>query len=228
MKKLVLLALAAVSAVLFALPAVASAGEWEVDPAGVTFTAVNSGITVLTTSNNETVTCTGSSGSGAYNATSKTTGTIELSFTGCTESVFGSSCSNTATAGKITTTTVTFTNEYVTDNKTSPGVTLKGTGAEEHFATFTCASGGVEIKVTGTVMGQLEANECGTTSTTHKLEFNSISHGVQEHTKVTGTGTSIYDLSARVKTIFGTNTYTASQDGTGILTFSQAATVTCV
>jgi len=226
MKRLTILALAAVSAVLFALPAVASAGEWEVDPAGVTFTAVNSGNTVLKTSNNETLACTGSSAIGAYNAASHTTGTIELSFTGCTESVFGTSCSNTTTAGKITTTTVTFTNEYVTDNKTSPGITIKGTGAEEHFATFTCG-GGYEIKATGTVMGKFEANECGTTSTTHKLEFKSTAHGIQEHKQITGTGT-IYDLSATVKNIFGTNTYTTSQDGTDILTFGSAATVTCV
>jgi len=211
MKKLVLLALGAVSAVMFALPAVASAGEWEVDPAGVTFTpGSNSGLnSVLTTNNNETVTCEGSTGSGAYNALSHTTGTIELTFTGCRESIFGTTCSNTTTAGRITTTKATLTNEYLTDDKKTPGVTIKGTGTEEHLATFTCDFGGVKLKVTGTVMGAFEANECGTNSTVHKLEFNSPTHGNQQYKQITGTGTN-YDLTSEVNILGTVNNRTLS------------------
>jgi len=227
MKKLVLLALAAASVAMFALPAVASAGEWVLDPAGAAFTASSNGPTTLTTNNNETVNCTGSTGSGKYNAGSGTTGTVELTFTGCTESIFGTSCSNTATAGTITTTSnLAFTNVYLSDNKETPGTTIAGVGAEKHFATFTCAGGSVKIVVTGSLLGHSEA-PCKTVSKELKNTFESTAHGVQKYMKVTGTEAA-EDLTAKV-TIFGaTNTRTASQDGTGILKFNEAATITCV
>jgi hypothetical protein len=233
MKKLVLLALAAVSAVMLVVPALASAGEWEMDPAGWAFNITSVGNTVLKTNNNETVTCTSSTGSGAYNAGSKTTGTIQLLFHGCKESIFGTSCSSEGQAsGTIATTAgLTFTNVYLKPVKTTPGVTIRGIGAEEHFATFTCAGGSVKIKVTGTILGDSE-NGCNSAAEEQKIVFESIEHGVQRYTRVTEDVTNpIEDLTADV-TIFGaTNLRTASQDGTGILKSKIAgekATITCV
>jgi len=217
MKKLVLLAVAAVIAALFALPAVASAAEWEMDPAGWAFNATSVGATALKTNNNETVNCTGSTGSGAYNAGSKTEGTIELTFTGCTDSIFGGKC-NTAgqAAGTITTTpALIFKNAYLEDNKLKPGITIKGTGVEEHFVSFECAGGLFKAKVTGTVLGEVEG-ACASESEEQKIKFESVTHGNQKWNQDTKTG-AIEDLTTAV-TVFGaTNNRTSSQDGTGIL-----------
>ena len=222
-KKIMLLALTAVSAVMFALPAVASAGEWEMTPAGGAFTVANVGNTVLTTSNNETLTCTKVTGSGSYNAGSATTGTVEMTFHSCTTVVLGFKVNCTSSGqptGTVTTTTVTFTNIYLEDDKTLPGVKLTGAGANEHFATFSC--GGVNIVVTGSVIGESES-KCGTAAKEHKLNFESTAHGTQKWKQNTTTG-AITDLTATV----GGSPRTASQDGTGILTFANTETVTCV
>ena len=223
-KKIMLLALTAVSAVMFALPAVASAGEWEMVPGGKAFTVDNVGNTVLTTNNNETVTCTKVAGTGTYNTApvSTTTGTVEMTFTGCTTIIFGFTvnCTTSGLAtGTITTTTVGFTNIYLTDAKTTPGVKLTGAGADEHFATFTC--GGVKIVVSGSVIGESESI-CNHETKEHKLKFESTAHGIQQWKQNTLTGPET-DLTATV----GGTAHTASQDGTGKLTFNQNEKVVC-
>jgi hypothetical protein len=231
MKKLVLLAVVAATTALFALPAAASAAEWEMDPAGWAFNSTAVGNTVLKTNNNETVTCTGSTGSGAYNAGSKTEGTLQLKFTTCTESVFGGKCSTAGQPeGTITTTAaLIFKNAYLEDNKLKPGITIRGTGAEEHFVSFECAGGLFKAKVTGTVLGETEG-ACNLESEEQKVNFVATSHGVQKWNQDTKTG-AIEDLTTAVTVFGGTTNRTSSQDGTGILKSKVAgekAKITCV
>lgn len=222
-KKIMLLALTTVSAALFALPAAASAGEWEMTPAGGAFTVHSVGNTVLTTHNNETITCTTVTGGDSYNMGSTTTGTIGLTFHGCTTTVLGFKVNCTGAGeptGTTKTTTLTFTNIYLTDSKTTPGIKITGAGANEHFDTFKC--GGVEVVVTGSLIGQLES-PCGTASKEHKLLFESTAHGTQKWMQNTLTGPNT-DLTATI----GGTPRTASLDGTWILTFAQIETVRCV
>jgi hypothetical protein len=80
-KKMIVLALAAVSAALFAMPAVASAQSWHLDTT-TTFSVSGAGGT-LTSTAGLTITCAGTSGSGTFSTT--TEGTVSLLFSGCKE-----------------------------------------------------------------------------------------------------------------------------------------------
>jgi hypothetical protein len=223
-KKMMLLALAAVSAVMFALPAVASAGEWKIDPAGVGF-KIAGGEAKLSTSGGRTVICTSNSGEGSYDAGSQTTGTISLIFHGCTSA--GTACTTTGqTSGTIISTPkLPFHNVYLGDGKTTPGTLITGTGETKHLAEFKCGFGLVSITVTGSVLGHGEEGCDETEQEKRKVNFESPSHGVQKFTTVTNTGPTVYDLHSLVN---GT-VETSAQSGTGTLTFIGSKTkVTCV
>jgi hypothetical protein len=222
--KTILLALAAVSVAMFALPAMASAGTWSLDPAGTPITTSSVGNTVLTNNNNETVTCTSSTGAGSYNAGSTTDGTITFKFHNCTSA--GIACTTAGQpSGTIVTTLATFKNVYLEPGPHNPGVTIKGNGATEHFATFKCGFGLVTIVVTGTLLGEIEeaSTKCNVATKKLPLTFVSTAHGVQKWTRVTTAG-AIEDLTA---TVNGT-ARTASQDGTGFVETAANVTPTCV
>jgi hypothetical protein len=230
--KMILLALAAVSAVMFALPAVASAGEWEITKPE-NFTA-KAGVTTLTQdpiSAGESVsevTCTASNTTGKY--TTKTTAEeVTITFTGCTApSPFGGTVNCTSAgqaAGTIKTTDLTAHNIMIDPTPNAiAGVLI--TPAAGHFATFNC--GGIfEVKVNGNgVIGEVE-KKCGESITTSGLNFESSATGTQKYMQITTTGTK-FDLSSTT-TIFGggATTRTSSQDGTGTITFPNAQTMTC-
>jgi hypothetical protein len=230
--KTILLALAAVSAALFALPAVASAGEWEIDTASgkfPTFTAASIGNTTLTQDgSNSKVTCTKSVGTGKY--TTKTTGVeLTLTFTGCTLGT-GNDCTTAGqAAGTIKTTDLTFHNIMI--EKTGavgvangrPGILITPNGV--HFASFVCHFFGLEdpVTVNGTgLIGDISAPACGATSNTATLKFESAATGTQKYMQITTEGTK-FDLSSNEN---GT-VRTASQDGEGTVTFSEPVTMTC-
>jgi hypothetical protein len=224
-KKMMVLALAAVSAAMFALPAVASAGTWNMTPAGQTFTSTSKAeTTTILTSTEHTVKCTSSTGSGRYNAGSTTNGVITLKFHGCKDEV-GTNCTGETAgepAGTISTTAnLPFSNVYM-ETGHNPGITISGIGAEKHFANFRCGFGLLTIKVEGTIIGEVDS-ACNTASKTHALNFESPKgHGIQEWTQVTTTGT-IDDLTSTVNG----SPETASQDGTGFTHFAEATTADC-
>ena len=220
-----LLALAAVSAVLFALPAVASAAEWTLEPGNQNFSASSVGGTTLTTNaNEEEVNCTGSTGNGTVNAAG-TGGTIELTFTGCKS--LGTNCTTAGkTAGTITTTTMDWTSVYLTHNKTTPGIKLEGTteGAKHgHIATFKCGFGLVTIEVEGSVIGHVEEECDEKVRKEFLINFESVERGVQKYMQNTATGTKT-DLTAWRNGAHRT----ASQDGTGKITLEKESTIHCV
>jgi len=217
--KTILFALAAVSAAMFALPAGASAGGWHIDPAGVAFT-VAGGHTILTAPPNENVTCTSVSGTGSYDAGSKTTGTIQLTFHGCKASFFACTSAGQS-SGTIKTTALTFHNIYYGPNKTTPGVLI--TPNAGHFATFTCAGFLTAVVGGNGIIGEVTSPKCGATSKTSTLNFEATG-GTQKRMQITETGTK-YDLSASLN---GGAAATAGQDGTGTITFAKEATMTCI
>src|SRR6476469_9846407 len=152
MKKLILVAVAAFSAATFALPAVASAGVWNMDPAGGAFNFAGNGAFKWTTANH-TIECTGAKGNGFYNTGSTSEGVIGLTLTGCKEGPIICTTSGKA-SGEITTTTMTFKNVYLEPETMTPGVTIKGAeGGEpkEHVATFVCG-GIIKAVLTGTIL----------------------------------------------------------------------------
>lgn len=220
------IALAAVCAALFALPGVASAGVWHLEPEDGTttnsFTASGGTSELITVSGehkiNSRIHCTSSSGEGGYETT--TTGTIILLFHGCTTEIpfFGKvNCTTSGkTTGTIETTKLTFHNIQIHNN--DPGVLITPNHTTNTFAHFSCA--GVNVTVEGTgVIGDATV-QCGATNvTTDVLHFDKGANNTQKYTQVTTTGTT-YDLKRN-------NGETATQIGTGTITLTKASKVNC-
>jgi hypothetical protein len=151
--KIVLLALAAVSAGVFALPTMAMGedipqhlvpkpeGSKKVDGVG----------TVTLTGGFGSVTCTASSGTISFNTT--TAGTFEQTFTGCS---IGSVCSTAGQpSGTITTQSLPFdllTVQHTPANGTpGPGILVTPNAATGQFATFNCGFLGFTLKGNGLI-----------------------------------------------------------------------------
>src|SRR5690349_4987048 len=159
--KMMLLALAAISAVMFVLPAVAAAGSPELDSKllneGKTLSFTSKGGTSeLRATGEPSIVCTSNTGTGKYNT--KTTGEFELTFSGCNTSFFGFpvECHSTGQANNVITTgTSVFHNTYLTDNKTTAGILVTPPSGGV-FAVITCA-GLSSITVSGNgIIGHLE------------------------------------------------------------------------
>jgi hypothetical protein len=228
--KIMLLALAAVSVVMFALPAIASAGSPEVSCGGAVCGKFTShGLhSELTAVGEPEITCTSNSGAGEF--TTKTTGTIALTFHGCQTQFFGFpvTCTSSSPAGgspgTIKTTSSVFHTTYVTDAKTTPGI-LVTPGTNEHFSTIVCG-GFATITVKGNgVIGHLVAPSCNAVATKNfTLNFGVDASGTQQYKQVTGTGTA-YDL----KGVTGNGTTTTSaMKAHGTVTLGTAGIVNCV
>jgi hypothetical protein len=213
-KKIMLLALAAVSAVVLALPAMASAlVPLHLNPTPSGTQTIHGGPGSLSTGSS-TVSCNGVSGGLTFES-GGTTGTMNLKFGGgCTSSGF--SCNSPGEAsGNIATTALPF--HLVTLANEKPGV-LVTPNASGSFAHIECAFGLVKFTVTGNgVIGTIE-QECGEISNRADIDFNAVGAGQQEHKTVLGTSTE-YDLLKGAET--------AAQDTTGTVTFTQSTELDC-
>jgi hypothetical protein len=232
-KKLMMLALAAVSAAMFALPAAAFAGNWHLEPedgskTGPTITISGTNSTLAAT-NGLVVRGTGISGIGTFNAESTTTGTITtesagikggLKFTGVTSLGFPCTSAGQA-AGTVLTTPLTFHLEKI-DTET-PGILIKANNAENHFATFVCA--GITTIVRGNgILGDV-TDKCSEEKEKGTVDFqNNGTAGHQKYTQVTTTGI-IYDLESSQNG--GSTWSTSSMDTIGNLTLSKKSKINC-
>jgi len=220
-KKMLMLALTAISAALFALPAVASAGAPEVDLSKGGHFTVAGGHSELKTVGNKVTTCTSTTGTGEW--LNKTTGSLQLTFHGCKELTLGTTCKTTS-GDTITADNLTFHTIYTTDNKTSPGILITPPNGAP-FATFTCAGGLIHIVVTGNgIIGSITQPPCGGTSNTATLNF-SQTNGVQQHRQITGTG-GLFTLSSDLN---GGAAEHAGMNAEATMTLTEGAgTLTCV
>jgi hypothetical protein len=221
--KTMLLALVVVSGLL-ALPSMASAAGWDIDPAGVSFTSAG-GTAKLVTVSGTTVTCTSNSGTGKYDTNSQTTGKIELTFKGCTSSFFNCTSAGQATGVITTTPELVFHNIMIESTGQlaggTPGILI--TPNAGHFATFSCGGEFLKVVVTGNgIVGDISAPKCGGSSTTATLNFEQTS-GVQKYQQEETAGTK-YHLNSSLN---GGAAGEAGQEGTGTVTYSQSATITC-
>ena len=223
-KKLMMLAVAAVSAAAFIVPATASA----IVPVHLTGGTpiggtIAGGTARLSTTNGSTIHC--GSVSGTANFENSTTGTMRLTFTGSCNG-FGFPCVSPGEAsGSITTETLPFHLATIkrvaagVDETKIPGV-LVTPGPESRFATFTCAGGLIHVDVKGNgVIGRIESPACGAAhTTTANIVFEALSHGVQKYTTLEGTETE-YTLEK--------GTEMAAQEATGTLTLTAARGLEC-
>lgn len=220
---MILLALAAVSAAVFALPSAASAGTPTVDPGGLGFTGTF-GLSTLTAEGEPTITCEGENHvTGTFNnpGGNATGGTISLHYTNCHINVFVTIPCHTAGAplnNTILINNVPFDLTYWEDNKTSPAMLATNVSTE-----IECG-GTTPIKVTGSVMGKV-TNKCGEESTSTTIDF-SATNNVQDQRQITGTG-SVFDLTAQTT---GGVTRTAGLNTTAKATLNGGAKakLTCV
>jgi hypothetical protein len=223
-KKLMLFALAAVSAALFAMPALASAEDIPLHlnptPAGAQAIDDVGANPTLSTTGGSTIECNTFSGSATFEA-GGTTGSMDLDFSGsCHDVSTGASCNSPgAAAGTIATTTLPFHLVTLANNK--PGVLVTPNSTTNTFAHIECAFGFVKFTVNGNgVIGTITSPGCGTPSTSATIDFNATAHGVQEHTTVAGTTTE-YTL---VRSDIG---QTAALDETGKLTLTGESKLEC-
>jgi hypothetical protein len=226
-QKLMLLVAGALTALAFAaVPAVATAGEWTIDPETGGFPLTFSGTTgeAKLTSSLGTVTAKSVDVHGEYE--NGTTGHVEFTFTEV--SGLGGTCTSTvpaAPSGTVTTTSLTFHNIMI-DSTTqkaggTPGILI--TPNSEHFTTFKCPLATVEVRGNG-IIGDITDPTCSSNvfQSTAKIDFESLSTGVQKYQQVTTEGTK-FDLTA--KSALGT--VTASEDAEGTITFARKAKMTC-
>jgi hypothetical protein len=169
MKKIMLLALIAVSAMLV-VPTFASANPpLHVSAAGA-FTVHGGESRWQRTAGGSNAGKT-TTGSGSFETT--TTGTIELRFDDLTTE-FGA-CSDVKTT-KLPFHLVTLANDQ-------PGILI--TSLNNHFASFTCAGFTVNVNGNG-ILGTITSPACGGSSTTATLNFKPSTSGHQQHTTITG------------------------------------------
>lgn len=154
--------------------------------------------------------CTSFTGTGNY--TSKTTGTIQLTFHGCEERLFGIKCGGT---GTVTSTVMAFHNVYLTHAKVTPGMLITGVNLE-----FSCF---FNSQVTGDIIAHLESGCTVQPGKSLPFNFERTQPGHQKYTQVTGTG-QVFDL---VSSMFGGPYETTSMRATGTATLPVAPTVTC-
>jgi hypothetical protein len=212
-----------------ALPAVASAGEPEVTCGGAVCGAftMHGGVSTWSTTSGLSYSCTSSSGNGKY--TTKTTGELNLTFSGCKDEVFGAACTTPGQAsGVIKTGTSVFHNIMIESTAQAPpfgtaGVLITNPAGGVPYTTFNCL-GFLHIEMTGNIIGHLESPACGASSKEHKLVFaNNGTLGHQKYMQVTTTGT-LFDLDSVIN---GGSPTTTAIDMTESTTFASAALVTC-
>ena len=186
-KKMMLLALAAVSVAMFSLPAAASAGGYTVHPGGQAF-AITGVPGYWSTVGGDTINCNSKTGGGAYNAAG-TGGTLQFTFHGCTAFGFSCNSSNPAQpAGTIQTTPLTFSNVFLNHQK-KLGFTIGPSTVGGALAHISCPF--TTITWTGSVLGEVENLTCNAATTkTIALNFErkEAKHGIQKFNKVTETG----------------------------------------
>jgi hypothetical protein len=216
-KKIMMLALAVVSAAFFALPAMASATEIHYEPAE-TFTISGAG-GELRAEGEPTITCTLTSGHGTFDVGSTTTGTATLDFTGCHTSVVGftASCkSEGAAVGGTIASHGTF--HLITWNETTGGIDPTKPAVLLTTTTTKIVCAGIStIIVHGDVIGTITSPACGGSSKTMTLSFQATGT-TQTHELYTGKA---YDLiattgeggAARTAALVGNATNTQTNAG---------------
>jgi hypothetical protein len=222
-KKTMLLALATVSAAMFAMPAVASA-NWGVDPVNQTFTGTSEVGTVgfLSAAGEPTITCEGPDhGSGAW--TNGTEGTFTMHLTKCHHVVLGFTI-ECKTAGAPLNNTVHVPGTFKNVTVTVGGVAGKrGITMTPNVTTVQCGAT-KPMTITGTIIGLITdvPEGCDVTDSEATLEFL-ISGGKQAPMRTDG---SVIDDDLFLQTEGGSKV-TAALESKSIIKTPTPTTFTC-
>jgi hypothetical protein len=219
-RKLTMALAAALAALAFmALTGSAAAKETKLKCEGsgkCTFTTVSGRSIIRILS--DAIFCEASSGSGEVINLSEeresTTDTAQVLYTGCKEqnTAFHFSCSNTGTAGNITTNVMTTHYIALPGTPTEAGVVKTNAGV-----TFTCAGGFASTQITGSVIAESET-KCGeNTSTVQKISSKNL-------TVITG---STFKPEGKTSHTSGGVYEGAEIESTTTMTFNQKVILTC-
>jgi len=188
-KKLMLLAAGTLIALAFAaLPALASAGEYEAHCVGAheCVGEITGGALSLVSDNGDTITCSAVGGTTRFTTTT-TTGTDNLHLSGCREHVtfFTFQCNSAgAAAGTISVSNLTYHLISLEHGGTTPGIKFTNISV-----TYEC-TGFSKKTMTGSLVGHLESASCNTETKTHSVTFEQgATTGSQKYKQVTTTGT---------------------------------------
>jgi hypothetical protein len=191
-KKIMLLALAAVTAAMFAMPAAASATfeSLHMSPTPAKLHVKGVGHMTLRSDGGQNFTCNGVSGTATPEA-GGTTGTLVLTFGPHCTGPTGETCVGTnpaAPSGSITTTTLPY--HLVTLKGKSAGILI--TPANGAFAHLNCNVFGFPVQTTwqgNGFLGTITAPACGALSSTATLSLSSVEAQTttQLHRQVAGT-----------------------------------------
>jgi len=204
-----LLALAAVSAALLALPAMATAAELHVEGAtGKAFTGSGAG-GAFTAKGEPTLFCTSTTVSGEF--TSETTATANQQYAGCNMTVLGVRLPcNTVGAPSEVIQTLNVFHLITTDTTAKPGILMT-----PPFATLICGTGFSQRKLQAGGNGQIgtiTSPACGASSAT-ATGSTTATEGNPEDKLYTGT---TYDLTVTTE---GGSAVTAAVTGSVTMTF---------
>lgn len=194
-KKIMLMVLAAASATMLAFPTAGSATPAHLDKAEAFNIAGSQSF--RTRADGNSFSCVSLAGSGQFETT--TTGTLNLQFNGCKNSL-GFICTSGADAAG----TVTFANlpfHIIRLSATTAGILItppaaasEPTSGNRLLSAYVCF--GVPVEVFGNgVIGTISSPECGKSSATATLTFESSSPGTQQHSSHTGVN---YDLTQKI------------------------------
>jgi hypothetical protein len=190
-KKMMLVALAVVSAAWFAIPAIAWAQEIHLEPGNGEAFEINGGPCEIRSETEATHTCEKIDGSGKFETGSSTTGTVNLDLTGCHISVFGIT-SKCHTAGSALDNTVALKGTFhLITWKNAAGSALPAILITLEPSTIT-AAGVSSLTITGNLIGTITSPVCGAFSKEVKFSFTATGT-TQDHELYTGT---LYDLKA--------------------------------
>jgi hypothetical protein len=184
-KKTMLLALAAVSGAMFALPAAASAQEIHLE--GVTSFEGTAGAGSYTAEGEPVITCESTDLSGTVSV-GGTTGTISFDITGCHTTVFGITA-KCRTSGSPLDNTIKSSGVFhlITISSGKPGILITPV-----VTTMVCA--GISNTITaGNIIGTVTNPSCGSKSKSLTTKFVATG-AAQEHTTYTG---STFNLTAK-------------------------------
>jgi hypothetical protein len=190
-KKMMLLALAVVSAAAFALPAGASAAENHLT--NVTTFSGTVGAGTLTAQEEPVITCGDATNVNHVNGTVSaggTTGTLEMDFTGCHTSVFGFTAKCRTEGSALDNTIKSSGTFHLITVNSSPGILVTPV-----HTTVICA-GISNTTVTGNIIGTVTSPKCGATSNSMTISFGATG-ATQNHKSYTG-GT--YNLTSQTGT----------------------------
>jgi uncharacterized protein YsxB (DUF464 family) len=173
-KKIMLLALAVVSTMLFALPGVASAQEAHIE--GITSFSGTGGASTIVASGEPTITCESvDANSGALSA-GGTTGSVSLRLTGCHASVFFTLKCKTTFSGVDNAIEMSGTLHVITVNN-KPGVLMTPALTE-----IICA--GISSTIVGGlgVIGTITSPACGVSSKVLTVSFSALGESQNHQT----------------------------------------------